>query len=1811
MSVGWRPDGARDGGGLVLLHCHGCEATSLELAESLGLTPADLFDEPLQRREPSTTRSGRSVTQRKSGARRGKLGRLPAPITRRKADPADDVTHVWTQVDTYVYVDVHGAVVEEVIREECTACGDRHKQFRQEFARPGDGQRVRRKPDGFTPVLYRLPEVLAAVATGVPVWLVEGEKDVHSAEQAGLVATTNAQGGHGFPADLIEVLRGAEVHVVLDRDGTGWDRGVALHRLLTDVDAVVTLHVPAVETPKADLTDHVEAGYSIEQLLRVCLDEVTAWSAVAALEHKLRAVQLCVDEVDAHQQAALSPAADDKLGAEEHQLRARRWAVESELRFEAVRDLLDDVRRAVGPSGSAWAGQALAEAARMHDQARNLGQQAHELVAIAVPPALQPPALPTPDHDDTKDADSSVGDVHGGSIGAGDTSGGDTGGASDALDGPVEIEWGVRRNGAQRNGPVRGSGATVVEPNYRIIGDAIVQVDTSKRRDEDDDSADIHKLVLGLAVQIVEMEYLEDPDTVDVEKPVLLGRDGREELAKLNPPAPPVLAAVTVRYSDPATGEDMHLRILADEYQTGQWLESLPGPPAYDSKPSGMARVRDALKAVSPHIASVTRFRGTGWRHDAPSGSWMFVHGGGGITAHRNQPVRVTLDGPLRRLDLPDPTRDPAVLREAFLEHSAGMLTRLPGRVAAPLLGHVYRSALGRSPFVAVLVGRKASFKTALAALTMHHWGEMWDRDKPAASMSGNGDTFNAIRIKLNSAKDTMFWADDVAPTKDWAAAQKLLEEFARLVHNAEQRSRSTRDGLSVLDGTPPRTSALVTSEVMPRPGSGADRMLPIPLEAGQIDLEQIKWLDQMPVRFGRAQLMSSFLSWLAADLHERRQRFLHDEADRYADSVRDTDGVTDRQAEAVGDYWAGWAAMLAFLVEVEAITAEEAATISGNVDTHLREALAATHDPDVASSVGGRLRELIGHALRTQLAYVEDVRTGSEPPWPLASRLGWRRQPIGYDQVTQEVKHRYEPRGLRLGYVMHDPGARDGDCAQIYAEKEGLEQLLKDTAGKMTDGLQVDIGTTARMLCDEGVLVPEISSSGAKRYTVKRTVHCENGRSARFYVLRLHRLFGDDDDGQQQLEPLPVGDDDSAGAKPSYPKGSLLTPAGTAAVPTRGVDSSQQPGLASGAPQQGLTSPPFEEPDNMPEPTPEDLGPETFLTADGVAGEAAYLLDLADDDLPACLFCEGPSMSTIAGRPAHATCWQASTAESRAAAAARARGGVQQQLPAATETKTAAPAPADKRTGTPSASASTVKTPRSTSTRTTAATTRATKPGSAAAAGQFAAPAAVLHTDGIWMPDGSRHDRPADLRHVGQLAEIVQQLNLGTQVTRFRSNPGQLWVTAEVTEQLGVDLSGLGEDPTKWVPELREATAGTPLVDEAIAAGWSIGGHGDRLNAWTRVWRTDSDARGPWIVLIPGLNPDPLVTPVLGDDPSPATLARRLGLFADALKAPWALSGSTTGLNLLTDLKWKDRDRLLAAREPVPPATDATLEADFNWSRKPTAEESTHRYVHAYDRGGSYAAGLAGLEVGIGDAVHHRDGTGFDPKLPGYWLVEVPQAGDWRLPYLLRPRSRTGSLPAKPIWVTTPTMTLAHELGYELPALEAYVWPEHGRVFDGWYERVRDARTGLDIDDEDAQIARDQLKIVYTRTIGMMGSEEYMVGKAGYAPERRHLIVSKARNNILRRILQIGAAEDRWPVAVMADTIVYTSDDPDPVSAWPGKAENFGRGLGQFKPEASGLLVDQLEHLTGDGWRGKRHMTGIAAPDGDNGAADVVEQAS
>jgi putative DNA primase/helicase len=193
--------------GRVLLTCHaGCELA--DIVHALGLSIKDLFASDAERQ------------------------------------PANPV------VATYDYVDEAGRRLFQVIRK-------------------ADKQFVQRRPDGAggwvwklgdtRRVPYRLPKILEAVAAGIIVWCVEGEKDVHALERLGLVGTCNPGGAGKWLDSYSELLTGASVVVVADQDDAGRLHGHTVAASLTRHGVAVRLiDLLPIVTPSGDVSDLID-----------------------------------------------------------------------------------------------------------------------------------------------------------------------------------------------------------------------------------------------------------------------------------------------------------------------------------------------------------------------------------------------------------------------------------------------------------------------------------------------------------------------------------------------------------------------------------------------------------------------------------------------------------------------------------------------------------------------------------------------------------------------------------------------------------------------------------------------------------------------------------------------------------------------------------------------------------------------------------------------------------------------------------------------------------------------------------------------------------------------------------------------------------------------------------------------------------------------------------------------------------------------------------------------------------------------------------------------------------------------------------------------------------------------------------------------------------------------------------------------------------------------------------------------------------------------------------------------------------------
>jgi len=172
-------------------------------------------------------------------------------------------------VETYDYTDDAGALLYQVVRKE-------PKGFSQR--RPDGAGGWIWKLDGVATTLYRLPELLQAVAAEDPVYIVEGEKDADALHRAGCVASCNSGGAGKWGPHLSKYLRNvSDVRIIADRDAPGYRHAVQVAASLRSVGASVRVFEPAAGK---DASDHLGAGSSLEELIEIDpeerLREVTA-----------------------------------------------------------------------------------------------------------------------------------------------------------------------------------------------------------------------------------------------------------------------------------------------------------------------------------------------------------------------------------------------------------------------------------------------------------------------------------------------------------------------------------------------------------------------------------------------------------------------------------------------------------------------------------------------------------------------------------------------------------------------------------------------------------------------------------------------------------------------------------------------------------------------------------------------------------------------------------------------------------------------------------------------------------------------------------------------------------------------------------------------------------------------------------------------------------------------------------------------------------------------------------------------------------------------------------------------------------------------------------------------------------------------------------------------------------------------------------------------------------------------------------------------------------------------------------------------
>ena len=176
-------------------------------------------------------------------------------------------------IDKYDYLGYDGKLLYQVLRYD-------DKSFKQR--RPGsDGEWIWNLK-GVTPVPYRLPDIIKAKKSGRVVFIVEGEKDVHTLEKHGFCATCNSGGAGKFKKLLVPYFKDANVVPIPDNDDPGrkHTEDVAT-KLNGTAKKIRLLNLPNLEE-KQDVSDWLKHN-SAEDLKKL-VKETADWKKAKPLK---------------------------------------------------------------------------------------------------------------------------------------------------------------------------------------------------------------------------------------------------------------------------------------------------------------------------------------------------------------------------------------------------------------------------------------------------------------------------------------------------------------------------------------------------------------------------------------------------------------------------------------------------------------------------------------------------------------------------------------------------------------------------------------------------------------------------------------------------------------------------------------------------------------------------------------------------------------------------------------------------------------------------------------------------------------------------------------------------------------------------------------------------------------------------------------------------------------------------------------------------------------------------------------------------------------------------------------------------------------------------------------------------------------------------------------------------------------------------------------------------------------------------------------------------------------------------------------
>ncbi|WP_053163443.1 telomere-associated protein Tap [Streptomyces noursei] len=420
------------------------------------------------------------------------------------------------------------------------------------------------------------------------------------------------------------------------------------------------------------------------------------------------------------------------------------------------------------------------------------------------------------------------------------------------------------------------------------------------------------------------------------------------------------------------------------------------------------------------------------------------------------------------------------------------------------------------------------------------------------------------------------------------------------------------------------------------------------------------------------------------------------------------------------------------------------------------------------------------------------------------------------------------------------------------------------------------------------------------------------------------------------------------------------------------------------------------------------------------------------------------------------------------------------------------------------------------------------------------------------------------------------------------------------------------------------------PVVKQVLKAKWQLTQRG--FGPWARIYRKAQgrDRQCVQLAILPWDALDSRSWPGVAEM-EPADVARVLGVYAQRVITPRG-GTAVNGLELMTALRPPTRpvrdeetgnwvsglNPGSLGTEPMDPAPPEGQpehpaiyhsgwkggflhEEAYQWVRSVDTlsyEECLLPFAVGLDLNAAFLAAAARLTVGLSEPVHFLNPV-FNPKIPGSWLVDL--SGIELDPRLPSPFTPDGTRPTGPAWYQTHTVAYAQELGHNVAPIEAYLRKETGAYLDPWHDRLKTAYVDTladlgvtkDLTDTEFLAAMERHKDVDRAMAAVLaavkGTVKGGIGKLfenpqgknykegepwpammrpTWRPDIRAAVISKARVNMHRKLLNMSRMTGLFPLAVLSDCVVYPSPGSSPLDFLPyaasGKPQPGGFRLGR-----------------------------------------------